>query len=76
MANTIVENKKALFDFIIEEQIELPLVNPVPNDFTKPLISVPSDVIIEATGALTPVNVGNAMASDESGILYLSNNAS
>ena len=63
-------------EYIIEEQIELPLVNPVPNDFTKPLISVPSDVIIEATGALTPVNVGNAMASDESGILSLSNNAS
>ena len=37
---------------------------------------MPSDVIIEATGALTPVNVGNAMASDESGILSLSNNAS
>ena len=61
---------------IVEAKIELPLVNPVPNDFTKPLISVPGDVIIEASGPLTPVNVGDAVASDESGILSLSNNAS
>ena len=32
-------------------------------------------MIIEAEGGLTSVNIGNAMANDESGILSLSNNA-
>jgi len=59
-----------------ETEIESPKVYPIPNDFTKPVISVPGDIIIEASGPLTLVNVGNAMANDESGILSLSNNAS
>jgi len=51
------------------------VVNPVPNDFTKPTILPPNDLIIEATGGLTPVSVGQAMANDESGIQSLTSNA-
>ena len=47
----------------------------IPNDFVKPVISVPENVIVEATGGLTSVKIGSAMANDESGILSLSNNA-
>jgi hypothetical protein len=50
-------------------------VNPVPNDFTKPTILTPNDLQIEATGGLTPVSVGQAMATDESGIQSLTSNA-
>lgn len=53
----------------------LPLVNPVPGDLTKPVIIPPNDLFIEATGGLTPVSVGQAMATDESGIQSLSSNA-
>ena len=47
----------------------------IPNDFKKPVILVPEDVLVEATGPLTSVNIGTAMATDESGIASLSNNA-
>ena len=60
---------------ITEEENELPEVNPIPNDFIKPIIYVPEDVIVEATGGLTAVNIGKAVADDESGILSLENNA-
>ena len=50
-------------------------VNPIPNDFTKPTILPPNDLLIEATGGLTPVSVGQAMAYDDSGIQSLSSNA-
>ena len=53
----------------------LPAVNPIPGDLTKPIIVPPNDLIIEATGALTPVNVGQAVATDASGIKSLENNA-
>ncbi|RDJ39246.1 MAG: HYR domain-containing protein [Crenarchaeota archaeon] len=53
----------------------LPTVNPIPGDLTKPIIVPPNDLIIEATGALTPVNVGQAVATDASGIKSLENNA-
>jgi hypothetical protein len=46
-----------------------------PNDFTKPTIIVPEDVLIEASGLLTTVNIGDAMATDKNGILSLSHNA-
>ena len=36
---------------------------------------MPEDMIVEAEGGLTAVNIGNATANDESGILSLSNNA-
>ena len=47
----------------------------IPNDFKKPTIMVPDDVLVEASGQLTSVNIGEAMATDESGIYSLSNNA-
>ena len=47
----------------------------IPNDFKKPTIMTPDDVLVEASGSLTSVNIGNAMATDENGILSLSNNA-
>ena len=59
------------------ETIQSPLqpVIPVPNDFQKPIIMVPEDVLMEASGSLTFINIGEAMATDESGIYSLSNNA-
>src|SRR3972149_2377046 len=50
-------------------------VNPVPGDLTKPVITPPNGLFIEATGGLTPVSVGQAMATDASGIKSLSSNA-
>ena len=47
----------------------------VPNDFQKPKIMVPEDVLVEASGPLTLIDIGEAMATDESGIFSLSNNA-
>ncbi|MDC0052579.1 HYR domain-containing protein, partial [Candidatus Nitrosopelagicus sp.] len=59
------------------ETITSPLqpVNPIPNDFQKPTIMVPEDILIEASGPLTLINLGEAMATDESGIYSLTNNA-
>ncbi len=48
---------------------------PIPGDLTKPTIIPPNDLIIEAIGGLTPVSVGQAVASDESGIQSLTTNA-
>lgn len=50
-------------------------VNPIPGDLTKPVITPPNDLLIEATGGLTTVSVGQAMATDPSGIKSLTNNA-
>lgn len=50
-------------------------LKPVPGDLTKPVITPPNDLFIEATGGLTPVSVGQAMATDASGIKSLSSNA-
>jgi len=44
-------------------------------DTTKPIISPPADLVIEATGSLTSVELGEAMAIDENGIQILVNNA-
>jgi len=44
-------------------------------DITKPIISPPADLVIEATGGLTSVELGEAMAMDENGIQLLVNNA-
>ncbi len=48
---------------------------PIPGDLTKPVITPPNDLFIEATAGLTPVSVGQAMAVDESGIQSLESNA-
>ena len=44
-------------------------------DTTKPIISPPMDLVIEAAGSLSPVDIGEAMAMDESGIQLIVNNA-
>jgi len=44
-------------------------------DITKPIISPPADLVIEATGSLTSVELGEAIAMDENGIQLLVNNA-
>ena len=44
-------------------------------DTTKPIISPPADLVIEATGSLTSVELGEAPAIDENGIQLLVNNA-
>ena len=58
-----------------QESISLSPVNPVPGDLTKPVITPPNNLFIEAVSGLTPVSVGQAMATDESGIQSLSSNA-
>ena len=47
---------------------------PVVTDTTKPIISPPVDLVIEATGSLTPVDLGEAIAMDESGIQLIVSN--
>mgnify|MGYP003323784236 FL=1 len=44
-------------------------------DLTKPVLVAPKGITIEATGSLTPVDIGEAMAMDENGIQFLINNA-
>ena len=44
-------------------------------DTTKPIISPPADLVIEATGSLTSIELGEAVALDENGIQILVNNA-
>ncbi|NWK05908.1 HYR domain-containing protein [Marine Group I thaumarchaeote] len=44
-------------------------------DTTKPIVSPPADLVIEATGSLTSVELGEAVAIDENGIQILVNNA-
>jgi len=44
-------------------------------DTTTPIISPPADLVIEATGSLTSVELGEAIAMDENGIQLLVNNA-
>jgi len=44
-------------------------------DVTKPIISAPADLVVEATGSFTSVELGEAIAMDENGIQLLVNNA-
>ena len=53
----------------------MPPANPILGDLTKPVITPPNDLFIEATGGLTPISIGQAMATDASGIQSLSSNA-
>ena len=46
-----------------------------PNDHTPPSITAPSDMTIEATGILTPVSIGQATGTDDSGIASITSNA-
>ncbi len=44
-------------------------------DTTPPLLTVPADVTVTATGVLTQVNIGQATASDIFGPVFITNNA-
>jgi len=46
-----------------------------PNDHTPPSITAPADMTIEATGILTPVSIGQATGTDDSGIASITSNA-
>ena len=48
---------------------------PPARDLTNPILTPPRDITIEATGGFTTVNIGEAMAMDESGIQFIINNA-
>ena len=50
-------------------------IKPTVNDLKKPTVSPPKDLYVEATGGLTRVLIGQAIATDESGIKSISNNA-
>src|SRR5574338_351994 len=56
------------------QQTATPL-KPVANDLKKPTVSAPKDLYVEATGGLTRVSIGQAIASDESGIKSITSNA-
>ena len=78
LVNSFTVNEEQMLPLEVNpESIEASLQNitPVPNDFQKPTILVPEDIVIEASGGLTVVDIGEAMATDQSGILSLSNNA-
>jgi len=48
---------------------------PLVRDLTNPILAPPRDMTIEATGSYTVVDIGEAMAMDESGIQFIINNA-
>ena len=48
---------------------------PPVRDLTNPILAPPMDITIEATGSYTTVDIGEAIAMDESGIQFLINNA-
>src|SRR5574340_786066 len=55
-------------------QANVPKVT-APNDHTPPSLTAPSDMTIEATGILTPVSIGQATGTDDSGIASITSNA-
>ncbi|MFY9299754.1 MAG: HYR domain-containing protein, partial [Candidatus Nitrosotenuis sp.] len=57
------------------EQTTTQPITQIGNDLKKPAITPPKDLYVEATGGLTPVSLGQAIATDESGIKSLTNNA-
>ena len=56
------------------EEISLP-EEPIMIDIVKPTLILPDDLVIEATGALTFVDVGEATATDDNGIQLIVNNS-
>lgn len=52
-----------------------PTITAVPGDLKKPTIHAPHDITVEAAGILTLIDIGQATASDESGILSIQHNA-
>jgi sugar lactone lactonase YvrE len=60
---------------VVSNEEEIILDVPPVRDLTNPILTPPRDVTIEATGSFTTVDIGEAMAMDESGIQFLINNA-
>ena len=56
------------------EEVSVP-EEPVVLDTVKPTLILPADLVIEATGALTTVDVGEATAADDHGIQLVVNNS-
>jgi len=54
---------------------ETVIEEPPVRDLTNPILTPPRDITIEATGSYTAVDIGEAMAMDESGIQFIINNA-
>ncbi|MBI3842152.1 MAG: SMP-30/gluconolactonase/LRE family protein, partial [Thaumarchaeota archaeon] len=50
-------------------------IKPNPNDKTAPVLTAPADMTVEATGKLTSVLIGQATATDASGIASITNDA-
>ncbi len=50
-------------------------LSPSRNDKTNPVITAPSDITVEANGILSTVSIGQATATDSSGIASIVNNA-
>ncbi|HXV38667.1 MAG TPA: HYR domain-containing protein [Nitrosopumilaceae archaeon] len=50
-------------------------LSPLPNDKTNPVITAPSNITVEANGILSTISIGQATATDASGIASLVNNA-
>ena len=46
-----------------------------PNDKTPPSITAPSDMTVEAAGVLTSISIGQATATDDTGIASITNNS-
>ena len=61
-------------EIVVTEEPPIPEEPSVP-DTTKPIISTPMDLVVEATGSLTSVDLGEAVAIDESGIQLIINNS-
>lgn len=72
---SITETESSSKTVTSQQTVTSPSVNPIPGDLTKPIITPPNDLLIEATGGLTPISVGQAMATDPSGIQSLTSNA-
>jgi len=60
---------------VVSNDEEIILDVPPVRDLTNPILTPPRDVTIEASGSFTAVDIGEAMAMDESGIQFLINNA-
>ena len=59
----------------IVDYIEPEIVEEKINDQSKPVIVAPISLVVEAADYLTSVSIGNAIATDESGIKTIINNA-
>src|SRR5579885_713322 len=59
---------------ITDNQTQVPKIID-PNDKTPPTITAPADITVEATGMLTSVSIGQATATDDSGVASITNNA-